>query len=96
MTPEAGTKRPRTNQTTPSRTSRSLTLTTGALTLFGVALSVGVTVAFGVSGPLWLRIAAGFLTTGGLLMLIKLMTKSGRGPLARFAHWIIGAAEDES
>lgn len=72
------------------RSDRSLTLTTGGLTLLGVVLSVGVSVGFGVSGPWWLRLLAGAATVVGLVVLIKVGTGSGRGPLARLANWIIG------
>jgi hypothetical protein len=77
-----------------SRTSTSLTLTTGGITLLGVLLSVGVTVGFGVSGPWWLRGLAGAGTTLALVVLVKLGTSSGRGPLARAANWVIGSPED--
>lgn len=78
------------------RTSRSLTLTTGGITLLGVLFSVGVSVAFGVSGPWWLKVLAGTATTIALALLVKLGTTSGRGPLARVANWMIGPGEEPS
>jgi hypothetical protein len=73
------------------RSSTSLNLTTGGITLLGVLLSVGVSVAFGVKGPWWIRVLAGVGTTAALVVLVKLGTASGRGPLARVANWIIGS-----
>ena len=69
----------------------SLSLTTGGITLLGVLLSVGVSVAFGIKGDWWLRVLAGVGTTVGLIVVVKALTASGRGPLARLARWIIGS-----
>jgi hypothetical protein len=44
-------------------TSRTLTLTTGGITLLGVLVSLGVTVAFGIKADWWIRILAGMATT---------------------------------
>ena len=74
-----------------TRSSTSLTLTTGGITLLGVLLSVGVSVGFGVTGPWWVRVLAGLGTTAVLMVAVKLWTASGRGPLARAANWIIGS-----
>ena len=74
-----------------TRSSTSLTLTTGGITLLGVLLSVGVSVGFGVTGPWWVRVVAGLGTTAVLMVAVKLGTASGRGPLARAANWIIGS-----
>ena len=74
-----------------TRSSTSLTLTTGGITLLGVLLSVGVSVGFGVTGPWWVRVLAGLGTTAVLTVAVKLGTASGRGPLARAANWIIGS-----
>lgn len=76
--------------------SRTLSLTTGGITLIGVLVSVGATVGFGLSGEWWVRVMAGVGTTVVLTLAVKLGTSSGRGPLAGLAHWIIGidAAED--
>lgn len=73
-----------------SRTSRSLTLTTGGLTLLSVLLSIGMTVAFGITADWWIRVLAGVGTTVLLAVGVKLGTASGRGPLARLANWMIG------
>lgn len=78
------------------RSSRSLNLTTGGLTLLGVMLSIGVTVGLGVSGPWWVRLLAGAGTTLALVSLVKLGTSSGRGPVAQLANWVIGYDEKES
>lgn len=77
-------------QASEQRSSTSLTLTTGGITLLGVLLSVGVSVGFGVEGPWWLRVLAGVGTTAVLIVAVKVGTSSGRGPLARAANWIIG------
>lgn len=75
------------------RSSRSLSLTTGGITLLGVLLSIGTTVGMGLSGPWWVRVLAGVGTTLLLAVVVKLGTRAGRGPLARLANWIIGSAE---
>ena len=76
------------------RSSQSLSLTTGGITLLGVLLSVGATVAFGIQGAWWIRLIAGVGTTLGLTVVVKLGTKAGHGPVARLAMWVIGS-EDE-
>jgi hypothetical protein len=73
------------------RTDRSLSLTTGGLTLLGVILSIGFTVGFGVNGPLWLRLLSGLGSILLLVAIVKLGTAAGRGPIARLADWVIGA-----
>lgn len=75
------------------RSSRSLSLTTGGITLLGVLLSIGTTVGMGLSGQWWVRVLAGVGTTLLLAVVVKLGTRAGRGPLARLANWIIGSAE---
>ena len=76
------------------QTSRSLSLTTGGITLLGVLLSIGVTVGMGISGEWWARVLAGVATTLGLTVLVKLASSAGRGPLARMANWMIGTGSD--
>lgn len=70
-----------------------MTLTTGGITLLSVLLSVGFTVGFGVSGPWWARVLAGLATTVILVLVVKVGTASGRGPLARVAAWVIGRSD---
>lgn len=74
--------------------SKTLTLTTGGITLLSVLLSVGVTVGFSVKGPWWVHVGAGLATTFGLMIAVKLGTSSGRGPLARLARWVIGQGDE--
>ncbi|HEX2180542.1 MAG TPA: hypothetical protein VHL54_13690 [Actinomycetota bacterium] len=76
---------------TDDRNSQSLSLTTGGITLLGVLLSVGATVGFGLKGEWWIRLLAGVGTTLALALVVKLGTKSGRGPVARLAMWVIGS-----
>jgi hypothetical protein len=76
-------------------TSRTLTLTTGGITLLGVLVSLGVTVAFGIKADWWIRVLAGMATTALLVVVVKLGTSAGRGPLARLARWTIGSGDDE-
>jgi len=78
-----------------SSTSRTLTLTTGGITLLGVLLSVGVTVGFGIKADWWIRVLAGVGTTTLLVVVVKLGTSAGHGPLARAARWTIGSGGDE-
>ena len=78
-----------------ARTSRTLTLTTGGITLLGVLLSVGVSVAFGIKGEWWVRVLAGLGTTITLVLVVKVGTGAGRGPLARAANWVIGSSGDD-
>ena len=75
------------------RTSRSLTLTTGGITLLGVLLSVGITVAFGITAAWWVRVLAGVGTIVVLTLGVKFGTAAGRGPLARLARWMIGPGD---
>lgn len=75
------------------RTSRSLSLTTGGLTLLGVLLSIAVTVAVGVNGAWWVRTLVGLAVAAVLVVGVKLGTASGRGPVARLANWVIGKPE---
>ena len=77
-------------------TSTTLTLTTGGITLLGVLLSVGVTVAFGISADWWIRAIAGLGTTVLLILVVKFGTSAGRGPLARIARWTIGSGSADS
>lgn len=72
--------------------SQSLNLTTGGITLLGVLVSVGLTVAFGLTGAWWTRALAGAGTTVFLVLVVKLGTRSGRGPVARLANWVIGSS----
>ena len=86
------------NGSTP-QSSTTLTLTTGGITLLGVLLSLGVTVGFGVKADWWVRVLLGVGTTVILVVVVRLGTSAGRGPLARLADWVIGgpaAASEES
>jgi len=76
------------------RNSTTLTLTTGGITLLGVLLSIGVTVGLGITGSWWVRLLAGLGTTCALVVVVKLGTSSGRGPLARLANWTISSGDD--
>lgn len=76
-------------------TSKTLTLTTGGITLLGVLLSVGVSVAFGIRADWWVRVLAGIATTLALISVVKLGTSAGRGPLARAARWTIGSSKED-
>lgn len=78
-------------QADEGRTERSLSLTTGGLTLLGVILSIGFTVFFGVSGPLLVRLLSALGAIVTLVAIVKLGTGAGRGPMARLADWVIGA-----
>lgn len=76
------------------RSSSTLSLTTGGITLLGVLLSVGATVGFGITGAWWFRLLVGAGTTLALAIGVKLGTKAGTGPVARLARWMIGTADD--
>ena len=54
------------------RTSRTLSLTTGGITLLGVLLSIGVTVGMGLDAPWWVRVLVGLATTLVLSVIVKL------------------------
>ncbi len=73
------------------RTSRSLNLSTGGITLLGVLLSIGVTVGMGLTTAWWVRVVAGLATTAVLTLIVKLGSNAGRGPVARLAEWMIGS-----
>lgn len=53
-----------------------------------------MTVGTGISGPWWLRLAAGLASTVALVAVVKFSTRAGRGPLARVAKWTINAPTD--
>ena len=76
------------------RRAHSLSLTTGGITLIGVLISVGVTVSFGLMADWPIRVAAGVATTVILAAVVKLGTQSGKGPIARFANWMIGVGDE--
>lgn len=80
--------------TVDDRTPRSLSLTTGGITLLGVMLSIGISVGFGIAGPWWVRLLAGAATTVLLALAVKFGTAAGHGPLARAANWMIGPGEE--
>lgn len=63
-------------------------MTTGGIPLLGVLLSIGVTLGLGLGGPWWSRALAGFATTVVLVVVVKLGTSAGRGPLA---NWTISS-----
>lgn len=71
----------------------ALSLTTGGITLLGVLVSVGFSVAMGISASWWVRVLAGAGTVVALVVLVKAGTKAGRGPLSRLARWTIGYEE---
>jgi len=73
------------------RSSASITLTAAGVTLLGVLLSIGVTVGLSTSGGLVLRLGLGAGSTVALVVLVKLTTRTGHGPLARLANWTITA-----
>lgn len=77
------------------RTSISVTLTAAGVTLLGVIASIGTTVGLGISGEWWLRVVAGVGSTVALVLIVKLTTRAGRGPLARLAKWTISAPVEE-
>jgi hypothetical protein len=77
------------------RTSRSLSLTTGGITLLGVLVSVGTTVGVGLSAPWWVRVLAGVGTTVLLAAIVKFGARTGRGPLARLANWMLTVDEPQ-
>ena len=60
------------------RTSRSLSLTTGGITLLGVLLSVSVSVAFGISAVWWVRVLVGLGTIAVLVIGVKFGSAAGR------------------
>ncbi len=77
------------------RSATELTLTGTGVTLLGVLLSIGVTVALGIQAVWWVRAAAGVASTLALILLVKLTSRSGRGPLARLANWTTSAPPPE-
>ncbi|WP_372790838.1 hypothetical protein [Paraconexibacter sp.] len=79
-----------------SPSSKTLTLTTGGITLLSVLLSVGTSVGMGIKGDWWVRVLAGLGTTLVLVVVVKLGTDAGRGPLARAAQWVIGYDDEDA
>ncbi len=81
--------------TDSGRTSRSLSLTTGGITLLGVLLSIGVTLGAAIEARWWVQVLAGAGATVVLALIVKLTSAEGRGPLARAANWIIGGGREQ-
>lgn len=77
------------------RTSRSLNLTTGGITLLGVLVSIGVTLGAAIQARWWVQLLVGVAATATLTVIVKLGSSAGRGPLARLANWVIGGGRDE-
>lgn len=71
------------------RDEQTMSLTSSGITLLSVVLSIGVTVAVGVKLPWWGRVVVGMGVCAVLLVVVKLGSDSGRGPLARFAKWVL-------
>lgn len=76
------------------RTTRSLSLTTGGITLLGVLLSIGVTLGAAIEARWWVQVLVGVCATMALTVFVKLGSKAGRGPLARLANWVIGGDDE--
>lgn len=74
----------------------SVTLTAAGVTLLGVIASIGTTVGLGISAEWWVRVAAGVGSVVLLVIVVKLTTRAGRGPLARMARWTISAPTEDS
>jgi hypothetical protein len=58
------------------------------LTLLGVILSVAVTVGFSLPGAWWVGLLGGIGTVVVLILVVRLGSTPGRGPLARLAAWM--------
>lgn len=68
---------------------RSLSLTTGGITVLGVLVSVGVTVAFGLKGESWVPALAGVATT----VVLPSWSRSPLRPVAdRWHEWRTGSS----
>ena len=76
------------------RTTRSLSLTTGGITLLGVLLSIGVTLGAAIEARWWVQVLVGVCATMALTVIVKLGSAAGRGPLARLANWVIGGDDE--
>lgn len=57
------------------------------ITLLGVLLSIGVTVAFGLTAPWWVRLLAGAGTSIGLVVVVGVMGRR-TSLLRRLADWL--------
>ena len=81
----------RVNDRADSEWSRGdIALASSGLTLLGVLLGIGMTVAIGIDAGWWVRVVAGLGTSIFLMAGVKLGTQLGRRPLARLAAWVIG------
>ena len=78
------------DDSSPVETSTRLTLEATGITLMGVILSIGLTVALGLRSDLWVTLLAGAGSAGGLLVLVKLSSSEGAA-LRRAANWITRA-----
>jgi hypothetical protein len=81
--------------TAPRRAGRSVGVSPTALgiTLIGVIVSIGTTVAFGLHGSWPVRLGAAIGTVVVLGAAVKVLTRGGHGALSRLAEWLVGGAE---
>ena len=70
-----------------------LSLEAAGITLIGVIVSIGLTVAFGLKTQLWARVLAGAATSAVLVLLVKVGSSEGAA-LRRAANWITRAGPD--
>lgn len=71
-----------------------LALQTAGITLLGVLISIGVTVALGIKTAWWTRIAIGLATTMGLAFAVAILG-TRTTVLARLTDWITGRSYRE-
>ena len=65
-------------------------LTSTGITILGILLSVGVSVAMGLSNvDWWVRVLVGAAVTVSLVLAVKAGTRTGKGAVHRLARWTI-------
>ncbi len=67
---------------------RTLELESAGLTMLGIFLSIGVTVALGIRADWWLRVCTGLGAVALLVVLFGYVVRPGQGPVARLARWL--------
>lgn len=72
-----------------------LTLQATGITLLGVLVSIGATVAFGLKADWWIRLLAGIGTTAALTLAVAILG-TRTNVLTRLADWITGRSYRES
>jgi hypothetical protein len=80
----------------PPQRSVNVSPTALGITLLGVIFSIGVGVGVGIEAAWPVRVGAALATMVLLATVVKVSTRSGHGPLARLADWLVGSPDADA